>query len=113
AGWTIRTQTCEIQATRTASESERNFDRFSVSPRNEVKNRGHLRIHAGPTTRALRKGAARRNVEGRPNSRGHIVLARRYAPVGCDLRSVRKYQDGASFAYGRRNAESMTFPAAS
>ena len=66
-----------------------------------MKNREHLRVHAGPTTRALRKGAARRNVEGRPNSHGHIVLARGYGPVGCDLRSVRKHQDGASFAYGR------------
>jgi len=43
------------EATKTASESEpKFFDPFSVSPRKEVKNRGHLRLHAGPTTRALR-----------------------------------------------------------
>ena len=31
-----------------------------------------------------------------------FVLARWYAPVGSDLRFVRKHQDGASFEYRRR-----------
>lgn len=57
----------------------------------EVKNRGHLRAHAGPTTRALRKSATRGNVEARPDSHGRVVLARRYGQVGRDLRIVRRY----------------------
>lgn len=89
------------------------FDRFSVSPRKEVKNRGHLRVHPGPTTRALRKGAPRRNVERRPNSFGHILLARGYVPVGSDLRSVRKARMAPPLLIDAGNAESMTFPAAS
>ena len=67
-----------------------------------MKNRGHLRLHAGATTRALRKGATGRNVEARPNSAGHNVLARRYVQMGGDLRSVRKHQNGASVAHRYR-----------
>src|SRR5262249_40729959 len=94
---------CLIEATKTTCESEPNFDRFSrASPRAEVKNRGRLRVHARPTTRTLRKGAIGRNVESRPNSCGHIVLARGYAPMGSDLRFVRAHRDGASFEYRRR-----------
>ena len=102
AGWTIRAQICEVEATEAASESELNLTRHSDSPGTEPKNRGHLRVHAGATTRALREGTTTRNVEPRPTSQGHVVLARRYVQVGGDLRSVRKHQDGASFAYGHR-----------
>src|SRR5262245_42601101 len=59
--------------------------------RMEVKNRGHLRVHARPTTRALRKSATGGNVEAWPDSHGRVVLARRYGQVGCDLRIVRRY----------------------
>src|SRR6266496_5691721 len=49
AGWTIRAQICEVEATKTASESEPNLTRHLVSPGTEPKNRGHLRVHAGAT----------------------------------------------------------------
>jgi hypothetical protein len=43
------------EATKTASESEPKFLILSrFLPRKELKNRGHLRLHAGATTRALR-----------------------------------------------------------
>src|SRR5262249_25216825 len=64
--------------------------------------RGHIRIHARPTTRALREGAIGNNVEARPNSRGHNLLARWYAQVGCDLRSVRRRQDHSVVIARRR-----------
>jgi hypothetical protein len=100
---TISRRFYETEAPKTASESEpKSLILCPFVPRKEVKNRGHIRLHAGATTRALRKGATTRNVEPRQTSQGHVVLARRYVQVGGHLRSVRKHQDGASFAYTRR-----------
>src|SRR5260370_19968095 len=89
-----RAHVFKAETAKRGSESELNFARYSVSPWKEVKNRGHLRVHAGSPTRALRKGATGRNMAGRPNSQRHIVLSRWYFQVGCNFPSVRKHSNG-------------------
>src|SRR5262249_5443924 len=89
---TIPAQIYDVEATRIDSDFEVNSARCSGFGKGN-DNRGHIRIHARPTTRALREGAIGSNVAARRNARGYVVLARWYVQVGCDLRSVRRRHD--------------------
>src|SRR5207247_10671980 len=84
-------QIYDVEATKIASDFEVNSARCSVFGKETTTVDIYVYMQ-GQRRGALREGAIGNNVEARPNSRGHIVLARWYVQVGCDLRSVRRRQ---------------------
>ncbi len=83
-------QIYDVEATKIASDFEVNSVRCSVFGKETTT--VDIYVYMQGQRRGPYEKVQLETVEARPNYRGHIVLARWYVQVGCDLRSVRRRQ---------------------